>query len=267
MAEKLFFRVALIGSGRLGSQLAMALEKAGHRIAEIYNPSPKSAEKLAYHLYDSQLVNSLDFSDSDCNFFVIAVPDEAIGQVATEIVLPDEAIVVHTSGATPQGVLEVTAADNYGVFWPLQSFSHSATFTFTQLPVIIEGSNDYTLEILNKLAVSLGAEPVFMIEEERKNLHLAAVFASNFTNHMLRLAETVLEKDSISLDILKPLVVETIRKAFAIGPESAQTGPAVREDMGTIDAQANMLADDESLQRMYRTLSQDIIDRKYEEEL
>lgn len=267
MAERLFFRVALIGSGRLGSQLAIALEKAGHRIAEIYNPSQKSAEKLAYQLYDSQLVNSLDFSDSDCNFFLIAVPDEAIRQVAAEIVLPEEAIVVHTSGATPQSVLEATAADNYGVFWPLQSFSHSAAIAFTRLPVIIEGSNDYTLEILNRLAASLGAEPVFMMEEERKNLHLAAVFASNFTNHMLRLAERVLEKDSISLDILKPLVEETVRKAFELGPENAQTGPAVREDLGTIDAQTNMLVDDNSTQRIYRILSQDIIDRKYEDDL
>jgi predicted short-subunit dehydrogenase-like oxidoreductase (DUF2520 family) len=267
MAERFSFRVALIGSGRLGTQLAMALEKGGHRIAEIFNPSQKSAEKLAYNLYSSQLVNSLDFSDSDCNFFVIAVPDEAIEQVATEIVLPDEAIIVHTSGATPMSILEVTAAENFGVIWPLQSFSHGATISFSQLPVIIEGANDYTLEILNRVVASIGAEPVFMEEEERKNLHVAAVFASNFTNFMLRSAERVLEKDDISLDILKPLVVETIRKAFEIGPENAQTGPAAREDFTTIDAQTLLLGDDESLQRMYRMISQEIIDSKYESDV
>ncbi|MEQ8533789.1 MAG: DUF2520 domain-containing protein, partial [Imperialibacter sp.] len=189
MAERFSFRVALIGSGRLGTQLAMALEKGGHRISEIFNPSQKSAEKLAYNLYSSQLVNSLDFSDSDCNLFIIAVPDEAIEQVATEIVLPDEAIIVHTSGATPMSILEVTAAENFGVIWPLQSFSHGATISFSQLPVIIEGANDYTLEVLNRVVASIGAEPVFMEEKERKNLHVAAVFASNFTNFMLRSAE------------------------------------------------------------------------------
>ena len=253
MAERFSFRVALIGSGRLGTQLAMALEKGGHRIAEIFNPSQKSAEKLAYNLYSSQLVNSLDFSDSDCNFFIIAVPDEAI--------------IVHTSGATPMSILEVTAAENFGVLWPLQSFSRGATISFSQLPVIIEGANDYTLEILNRVVASIGAEPVFMEEEERKNLHVAAVFASNFTNFMLRSAERVLEKDDISLDILKPLVVETIRKAFEIGPENAQTGPAAREDFTTIDAQTLLLADDESLQRMYRMISQEIIDSKYESDV
>ncbi len=265
MAEKTSYRVALIGSGRLGTQLALALEKAGHKIAEIFNPSAKSAETLAYNLYDSQLVNSLDFSDSDCNFFVVSVPDESIEQVATEIVLPDEAIIVHTSGATSMEILEVTAAENYGVFWPLQSFSHKATISFSGLPIIIEGSNDYALEALNKIAASLGAEPVFMEESERKNLHVAAVFASNFTNFMLRAAEEVLKKDDLSLDILKPLVIETIRKAFQIGPENAQTGPAVREDFSTIDAQTSLLADDPSLQRIYRMISQEIIDRKYDD--
>ncbi len=264
MAEKWFFRVALVGSGRLGGQLAVALEKAGHSVAEIYNPSEASASRLARKLYNSHLVNSLDFSASPCNLFILAVPDAVIAQVASEIVLPDDAVVVHTSGATPMNVLEVTAAEHFGIFWPLQSFSNAREANFQQLPIIIEASDDFALETLNKLASSIGAEPVFMEESERKNLHLAAVFASNFTNHMLRAAEHVLSRDGITIDILQPLVMETMRKAFELGPELAQTGPAAREDYNTIEAQAEMLEGDNSLQRIYRLLSQDIIDRKYE---
>lgn len=266
MAERFSMRVALIGSGRLGSQLALALEKAGHRIAEIYNPTTGSAEKLAYKLYSSQLVNSLDFSASDCNLFVIAVPDAVIADVASEIVLPDEALVIHTSGATPLAILEATAADNYGIFWPLQSFSGQSGMNFSGLPIIVEGSNDLSLELLHRLAASLGAEPVFMDQAERQHLHLAAVFASNFTNYMLGAAERILRRDNVSLDILKPLVTETIRKAFDMGPDAAQTGPAIREDFSTMEAQSILLESEETLQRLYRLISQDIIDRKYESE-
>ena len=259
MAEKWFFRIALIGSGRLGSQIAPALEAAGHRVAEIYNPSAYSAEKVAKKLYDCQLVDSLDFSDSSCNLFIITVPDTAISQVASEIVLPDEAIVVHTSGATSLDVLEVTAAENYGILWPLQSFSHDRPTTFKRLPVFVEASNEFTEDALLALASSLGAEPLIVEEEERKTLHLAAVFASNFTNHMLACAKTILGQQNISLEHLQPLVEETVKKAFDLGPEDAQTGPAVREDYETIEEQTSRLSFDESLQRIYQVLSQHIV--------
>ncbi len=259
MAEKWFFRIALIGSGRLGSQIAPALEAAGHRVAEIYNPSAYSAERVAKKLYDGRLVDSLDFSDSSCNLFIIAVPDAAISQVASEIVLPDDAIIVHTSGATSLEVLEVTAAENYGIFWPLQSFSHNRPASFKGLPVFVEASNEFAEDALLALASSLGAEPLIVEEEERKTLHLAAVFASNFTNHMLTCAKAVLNQQNISLEHLQPLVEETVKKAFDIGPDEAQTGPAVREDYETIEEQTDRLSFDESLQRIYQALSQHII--------
>lgn len=259
MAEKWFFRVALIGSGRLGSQLALALEGAGHRIAEIYNPSAYSAEKLARKLYDCHLADSLDFSQSDCNLFVITVPDSAIGEVAAEIVLPDEAIVFHTSGATSLEVLEISAAENYGIFWPLQSFSNNRTVSFRKLPVFLEGSNEFTIEALAALVSSLGAEPLAIDEEDRKTLHLSAVFASNFTNHLLTCAKTIMDRQHLNLDYLQPLVEETVKKAFEIGPEEAQTGPAIREDYSTIEEQGDNLSFDESLQRIYSIFTQHII--------
>lgn len=262
MAEKWFFRVALIGAGRLGSQLAVALEAAGHRVAEVYNPSAYPAEKLAKKLYDCAIAETLDFSESQCNLYLIAVPDSAIEEVAAEIVLPDDAIVVHTSGATSAGVLEVTAAENYGVFWPLQSFSVESRVNFNQLPIFVEGSNEFTSEALCAMAASLGAEPVIVEEEERKTLHLAAVFASNFTNHLLHCAKTIMHTRQLGFEYLQPLVEETVKKAFELGPAEAQTGPAIREDYTTIEEQTQQLGFDEPLQHIYQTLTQHIINSK-----
>lgn len=253
--------VSFIGSGNLAWHLAPALDNAGYVVKEVYSPHPSHAEALTERLYQAEVKASLDFSTSPCTLFIIATTDEAIREVASEIILPDDAILIHTSGSQPLEVLQLAAAQSMGVFYPLQSFSKAKKADFKSVPVFIESDNEETEKTLFAMAKAIGSQAKKITSTERKALHVAAVFASNFTNYMLTLSKDILQQNSLSFDSLKPLISETIIKSLALGPESAQTGPAMRGDLEILDQHLEFLQGDETVQEIYKLISQNIIDR------
>lgn len=249
----------MIGSGNLAWHLAPALDNAGYSVVEVYSRKRKNAKQLVDRLYQAEIKTDLDFSNSISELFLIAVNDDAIEEVIRELVIPENAIVAHTSGASSIGLLEYAATDNYGVFYPLQTFSKNKKVNFQEIPICVESSNDYTEVTLVAIAKAL-TKQVYMIDSDnRKALHLAAVFACNFTNHCLRLAEDILKKEKIPFDIIKPLIIETINKSLELGPKKAQTGPAKRHDFETLDKHLAYIQDEE-LSELYRLISQHIVD-------
>jgi predicted short-subunit dehydrogenase-like oxidoreductase (DUF2520 family) len=251
--------ITFIGSGNLAWHLAPALEKTGYGINAIYSRDLTNAAALAKRLKNCIAVDHLDFSSSPSSIFIVAVPDKAIGTVAKQLKLNKDAIVVHTSGTTAMEVLG--SFKNRGVLYPLQTFSKNKKIDFSSVPLFIEASNDYSKTIIATLAQSVFEKHCYLSSEKRSQLHLAAVFSCNFNNHMLHMAKNIADSNDIPFQLLAPLVQETIDKAFDIGPENAQTGPAIRLDHTTMDAHKAMLEDNPELKEIYITLSHHIINQ------
>ncbi len=258
------FFVSFIGSGNLAWHLAPALDNTGYAVREVYSQNPNHAEALTERLYQAEVKATLDFSTSDSKIFIIAVSDDVISDIAREIILPEDAILVHTSGSQPITELQYAATQNLGVFYPLQTFSKSTQVDFNDIPIFIES---YTNEAENELilmAKSICKEVRKIGSEERKALHVAAVFASNFSNHMLTIAKNIMQQNSLDYEWLKPLITETINKSMHIGPDNAQTGPAKRGDLNILDSHLEFLQGDDSVAEIYKVVSQHIIDTYYE---
>jgi len=254
------FKIAVIGTGNVAWHLAPALENAGHTITEVYSRDVHRAEKIVNKLYMAEAKTDLDFSESEAEIYLLAVSDHAISLVADAIILPENSILIHTSGSMPLEVLNYSSASHTGILYPLQSFSKSRTLDIDEIPFLLESDDQATLQKLKKLAKSLSPTIYVVKSKDRKALHVAAVFASNFTNHMIRISEDIMRRQGLDFDMLQPLIIEQISKTLEIGAKSAQTGPAVRGDLNTLDLHYQFLNYNEQLAEIYKLISQDIID-------
>lgn len=259
------FFVSFIGSGNLAWHLAPALDNTGYAVREVYSQNPNHAEALTERLYQAEVKATLDFSTSDSKIFLIAVNDDAISDIAREIILPEDAILVHTSGSQPITELQYAATQHLGVLYPLQTFSKSKKVDFKDIPIFIECYTNEAEEILMQMAKGISKEVRKIGSEDRKALHVAAVFASNFSNHMLTIAKDIMQQNSLDYDWLKPLITETINKSTYLGPDIAQTGPAKRGDLNILDSHLEFLQGDDSVAEIYKVISQHIIDTYYQE--
>jgi predicted short-subunit dehydrogenase-like oxidoreductase (DUF2520 family) len=254
------FNVAIIGAGNVAWHLAPALEDAGHTVTEVYARTLKSAFRITERVYEALPKDDLDFSDSKAELFIMAIKDAAITEVSDEIILPEGAILIHTSGTVELDILNFSSASYTGVFYPLQSFSIGKKVEWEELPILVESEDEEILQKLKKLAKSLTHQVYTVKSKDRKALHVAAVFASNFSNHMIRIAEEIMRRQGLDFEILKPLIIETISKSLQIGAKNAQTGPAIREDYETLEEHHQFLNYNEPIAEIYRLISQDIID-------
>lgn len=253
--------VTFIGSGNLAWHLALALDNTDFAVREVYSRKSKNAAALVENLYNAEVSESLDFSTSNSQVFILAVTDDIIEEIAQKLVLPENAILVHTSGSQPLSALGYTATQNIGVVYPLQTFSKGKKIDFNDVPIFIESENAATEKVLMALAKGISKKVFKITSKDRIALHVAAVFAANFTNHMLLIAQEIMKENKLSFDWLKPLIAEMINKSLTIGPENAQTGPARRGDLETLDKHMVFLKDEESTSEVYKIISQDIVDR------
>jgi predicted short-subunit dehydrogenase-like oxidoreductase (DUF2520 family) len=253
------FNISIIGSGNVAWHLAQELEKQGHTIREVFSRNLAHAEELAAQLYCAQAQNHLDFTKSEARIFFIAVSDAAIEQIARHIQLPAKAILAHTSGSQSLEKLTAAPTQKTGVFYPLQTFSKGKPVKFKEIPICIESEDPKTEQQLLAVAETLSDNIALVDSEARKVLHVAAVFACNFTNHMLGIAQEILEEQEMDFDLLKPLIKETVNKSLRIGPKNAQTGPAKRGDLTTLDAHMEYLQGREDWLRIYKLISEHIM--------
>ena len=257
--------VSFIGAGNVAWHLAPALDNAGFAVKEVFSREKENAKALVDRLYQADAKSTLDFSGSVSEVFIIAVSDDAIEEVSRELILPDDAILVHTSGSVPLSSLGYAPASRIGVFYPLQTFSKQKKVEFGKIPLFIETENAETERILMRMARAISGTVNAIDARDRITLHLAAVFASNFSNHMLTIAKELLEGRNLKFSWLKPLVSETLEKSLAIDPDKSQTGPARRGDLHVLDSHIEMLGNDKRLAEIYRVMSQHILD-KYQPE-
>ena len=252
-----YYKIGFVGAGNIAWHLAQDLEKAGHFIPVIFSRNEETVQILAAQLYDTKVAESLDFSAFDLDVLFLAVNDDSIKMVAENLVVQEQTIVLHTSGAKDINLLSCLG-DDYGVFYPVQTFTKEKGISFNEVPVCIEAINARVHDVLFDLGKSLNSKIVVMDSQKRLALHLAAVFANNFTNHMLFWAKTLLEVEEIDFQLLKPLAKETIEKAFFLGPEMAQTGPARRGDYKTMKEHLIQIEANPELANLYQLLSKSI---------
>ena len=249
--------IVFIGAGNLATNLAKTLYYKGFRIVQ-YTAVRKSQHGHWHRLAGGRHTTDLSSVATDAQLYIVSLKDAAFVQLLPEIVAgKEDALWVHTAGSIPMGVW-AGKVNRYGVFYPMQTFSKQRTVDFRQIPVFVESNSAADTQTLKDIASVLSEKVYEATSEQRKSLHLAAVFTCNFTNHMYALAAELLKKYQLPFEVMLPLIDETARKVHELEPRLAQTGPAIRYDENVINNHLQMLSDEPGMQELYRLISESI---------
>ena len=255
--------VVLLGAGRVATHLAPALVKAGCRIVQVWSRTETSAAKIADPLGVAHTDN-LDAVSIDADIYIACVADGALPEVAARIVARVGAapLFLHTAGSVGLELWRQCGASRYGILYPLQTFSKERVVEVSKVSFFVEASDEMTMVAIEELAHRL-SDKVFRADSKRRaRLHVAAVFACNFTNAMYGVAHQLLSEENIPFEVLLPLIDETAAKVHTLDPHDAQTGPAVRGDVAVMQNHMEALADNEDLHAMYALISNYINENK-----
>ena len=253
-----FGKIAIVGAGNVAYTLCKVLKDKGIMPYCVFVRNASSAEKMRQNL-DVEVVSDYE-KVIKSDFLIIAVKDDAIAEVATHLV-DYKGLAVHTSGTQSSEVLN--GIERYGVFYPLQTMSKDREISFDDVPLLIYANSPEDLIRLHGFSAALSTKVEYCDDEQRKAIHLAAVYVSNFTDVMLGIGDNILKNNNMDLSIMGPLVQEMIKKSFEMSPEYSLTGPARRGDLATIQEHEKMLADRPKELAIYKMLT-DYIMEKYQ---
>jgi predicted short-subunit dehydrogenase-like oxidoreductase (DUF2520 family) len=244
-------KVSIIGSGNVAQHLIQAFQLNSQ--IELVQVVARDIKKVA-HLLDSNRITSDYTQLQEADLYIIAVSDDAIAEVSTALPFENR-LVAHTSGTVSIDSLD--PKNHRAVFYPLQTFSKDKPIDFKSVPVCLEAENETDVQILKQLAHSISNAIYEINSEQRKALHVAAVFVNNFVNHLYQMGNEICDANAIPFEILKPLIQETANKIATLSPKNAQTGPAKRNDLKTIAAHEEFLKD-ENQAAIYKLLTQSL---------
>ena len=249
-------KIVLIGAGNVAHHLAPALLRAGMNLCQIYSRTLESARELGRKTGITYTSDTFAvYPDGD--IYIFCVSDDALLSVFKSLRINEEALILHTSGSVPLDIFK-PYRQNYGVLYPLQTFSKTRNLDFGEIPLCIEAPDKEVLKTIGQIADKLSSKVYEISSEKRKKLHLAAVLANNFTNHLYHMEGKLLEKEDLDFNLLRPLIFETAHKVMQMIPENAQTGPARRGDTNILNLHKSMLKDNRDIQTLYVLLSQSI---------
>ncbi len=244
-------KVSIIGSGNVAQHLIQAFQLNSQ--IELIQVFARNKETIT-HLLDADKITS-DYNHLlPADLYIVSVSDDAIAEVSSQLPF-DNQLVVHTSGTVALDALNNN--NRKGVFYPLQTFSKNKAVDFKTIPLCLEAENKTDLQLLKTIAHLISDSVYEISSEQRKALHVGAVFVNNFVNHLYQIGNEICKKNQIPFDILKPLIQETANKIVTLSPKEAQTGPAKRNDLKTINAHEQFLTD-ENLATIYKLLTQSI---------
>lgn len=252
-------KISIAGSGNVAGHIAPALAAVGIEIVSIYSRNPGHATELAAKV-GAVPVSEVALLDNTADCLLIAIPDQAIEEFAVSLKNAGKftVLVAHTSGSQPLTVLSNLFQDS-GVFYPLQTFNKFSHPELKEVPFCIEASSPAHANDLSRLAGLISRDVRFINSQQRAMIHLAAVFACNFTNHMYALASDIIEKAGINADILRPLIMETASRTGQMHPGLLQTGPAIRGDASTLNFHLQLLKNNPELIPIYLQISESIV--------
>lgn len=250
-------KIVFIGAGNLATHLSLSLKTAGHNVEQVYSRTIESASQLAERLH-CKATDSMAEVVADADIYIVSVKDDAVAELAPHLCKGrQQAVFVHTAGSVPMQVFSPYAL-RYGVVYPMQSFTKSRQLDLSHVPFYIEASDEATLNELRTLSDSVTDTVRELSSDDRRYLHLSAVFASNFVNYCYDMASKVVGQCGIPFSDLLPLIDETASKVHELSPFAAQTGPAVRYDRTVLSRQMQLLSGEEDLQSVYRIMSEGI---------
>lgn len=249
--------IIIIGAGNVATHLATALLKAGYNIRQIYSRTEASASELANQL-GCPYTTHIGSVASDGDLYIVSVKDSALNTLLAPLVQQaPHALFVHTAGSVPMNIWQ-GLTERYGVLYPMQTFSKQRPVNFQEVTFFTEAHSPEDLQALNKIAANLGSKAYEASSEQRRYLHIAAVFACNFANHMYAIADHLLSTHGLPFEAMLPLIDETTRKVHKLSPVAAQTGPAQRYDENVINKHLEMLQNEPRLATIYEQVSKNI---------
>lgn len=270
-------KIVLIGAGNLATHLGKALHAAGHDMLQVFSRTMQSAETLA-SLLDAEPLTDIAQVRDDADVYIFSVKDSALVQLVAQLCRHEadglgedgavnalckakkgehERVFLHTAGSMPMSVFE-GMAQHYGVLYPMQTFSKQREVDFSIIPCFVEANDEFALKQIEGLAREISGRVYQLSSEDRKYLHLSAVFACNFANHCYAISQELLEEHGIPFDVMLPLINETAAKVHEMKPKDAQTGPAVRYDENVIDKQSKLLENHPHFKKVYDSMSKSI---------
>ena len=270
-------KIVLIGAGNLATHLGKALHAAGHDMLQVFSRTMQSAETLA-SLLDAEPLTDIAQVRDDADVYIFSVKDSALVQLVAQLCRHEadglgedgavnalrkakkgelERVFLHTAGSMPLSVFK-GMAQHYGVLYPMQTFSKQREVDFSIIPCFVEANDEFAQKQIEGLAREISGRVYQLSSEDRKYLHLSAVFACNFANHCYAISQELLEEHGIPFDVMLPLINETAAKVHEMKPKDAQTGPAVRYDENVIDKQSKLLENHPHFKKVYDSMSKSI---------
>lgn len=247
----------MIGAGNLATNLGKALQNAGHDIIQVYSRTWNHAQQLAT-LIGAAATDNLGDIVSNGDIYIFSVKDSILGDIIPKVARGKETkMMVHTAGSMPLSCFEGMAM-HYGVFYPMQTFSKQREVNFREIPCFLEANDDYARSLLCNMAESVSSKVYEMNSENRRYLHLAAVWACNFVNHCYEVSSEITKKCGVPFNVMLPLIDETAAKVHDMKPIDAQTGPAVRFDENVIRSQSLLMSKNPMLRDLYERISMSI---------
>ena len=270
-------KIVLIGAGNLATHLGKALHAAGHDMVQVFSRTMQSAETLA-SLLDAEPLRDIAQVRDDADVYIFSVKDSALVQLVAQLCRHEadglgedgavnalrkakkgehERVFLHTAGSMPMSVFK-GMAQHYGVLYPMQTFSKQREVDFSIIPCFVEANDEFAQKQIEGLAREISGRVYQLSSEDRKYLHLSAVFACNFANHCYAISQELLEEHGIPFDVMLPLINETAAKVHEMKPKDAQTGPAVRYDENVIGKQSKLLENHPHFKKVYDSMSKSI---------
>jgi predicted short-subunit dehydrogenase-like oxidoreductase (DUF2520 family) len=246
--------IVFIGAGNVATHLAISLSKK-YTIRQVFSRSEQAASLLAESV-DSRWTNNTGAVEYSSDAYFLCLPDDQLAPVLDRMKFKDQ-LLIHTSGSIPMDLLKGYSS-NFGVLYPVQTFSKTRPVDLEQVPICIEANSIENEGALMELAINLSRNIQMLDSDKRVIIHIAAVIASNFTNHMYARAEGIMDANKLDFELLKPLILETAQKVMEMSPGKAQTGPARRNDQKIIQEHINSLQDSPELQKLYSFVSKSI---------
>ncbi|MBN2349923.1 MAG: DUF2520 domain-containing protein [Bacteroidales bacterium] len=249
-------KMVFLGAGNLAWNLAQEFHKKGLTVDQVFSRTIVSAHQLAALVGAKYTDNPADII-KDADVYIIAITDNAISDFVSKLDV-NGGIVVHTAGSIAIEALE-ECSENYGVFYPLQTFTKGKNVGFLNIPVCVEANTRDTLQMLRNLGKLISEKVYEVNSSDRKILHLAGIIASNFSNHLFFQANKVLNDHDLRFELLRPLLIETVNKAVELSPNKAQTGPASRGNRNIIESHLEFLSDYPEIKELYEIFSKQIL--------
>lgn len=248
-------QVVIIGSGNVASVIGCLLKRHNHKIIQVISRHVNHAKILANELQCpyTDLYSNIDTS---ADVYLVAINDEALFSLKDHFHIGNK-LVLHTAGSVSKDVLKEISI-NYGVLYPLQSLRKEMLYK-NEIPFLIDGNSQENIGIISDFAKTISTKVTQASDEERIKLHVAAVVVSNFSNHLFALAEEFCKKENIDFKLLEPLIFETANRLSIYSPNEVQTGPAIRNDVFTLDKHIQLLQNHPRLKYMYLKLTESIM--------